>query len=70
MNFKSIKLFPVLLVLGLTTVLGACAGTGDVTAPEGEPTEEGVVEPEGTTEPAEAEQIVTFLTQLRSGTSF
>ena len=55
MSFKSIKLLPILLVLGLTTVLVACNNPGEVTAPDDGATEENIVEPESTAEPKQAE---------------
>ncbi len=55
MSVKSIKLLPILLVLGLTTILGACAGTEEVTTPEDGTTQEGVVAPDGTANPTETE---------------
>ena len=48
MSFKSIKLLPILLVLGLVTTLGACNNeSGEVTSPDDGVTQEGVIEPEG-----------------------
>ncbi len=49
MSFKSIKLLPILLVLGLVTTLGACNKQegGEVTSPDDGVTQEGVIEPEG-----------------------
>ena len=56
MSFKSIKLLPILLVLGLVTTLGACSQeNGEVTSPDDGVTEEGIVEPEGAAESTEAE---------------
>ena len=56
MSFKSIKLLPILLVLGLATTLGACNNEGgEVTSPDDNVTEEGIVEPDGAGETTEAE---------------
>ena len=56
MSFKSIKLLPILLILGLLTTLGACNNEGgEVTSPDNNLTEEGIVEPDGAAETIEAE---------------
>ena len=55
MSFKSIKLLPIFLVLGLVTTLGACTEGGEVTSPDDSVTQEEMVEPEGGAENTEAE---------------
>ncbi|MDJ0691743.1 MAG: hypothetical protein QNJ41_24980 [Xenococcaceae cyanobacterium MO_188.B32] len=56
MSFKSIKLLPILLVLGLVTTLGACNNEGgEVDSPDNNVTEEGIVEPESPAETTEPE---------------
>ena len=55
MSFQSIKLLPIFLVLGLITTLGACTTSEEVTSPDDNITEDGLVEPESPAETTEAE---------------
>lgn len=55
MSFQSIKFFPILLVLGLVTTLGACTAPEEATSPDDSITEDGLVKPESPAESTEAE---------------